>query len=209
VQRGGTAEPTRHLGRCVKEFAAVPTVAFGRVDRLPLQEWLSLRDSGLAGVLEDDILEEPERAARTLLDLGTLVNGYSTFAALEGSAPPWFLDLLRRGFPVARRSVGGDQRALTCEVLAGLWMRGGSVRSLRHVLEAQGLPPPGWLVRWLIALRSVHLRSRMKSWDAVSYALGFGSGDALRKVMKRLTGRPPRDVTAEHLLSLFLSRLRR
>lgn len=86
---------------------------------------------------------------------------------------------------------------------AELWMPGASARSLRRALARQGLPRPGWLLRWLVALRAVSLHGQggYELWR-VAHELGFDSAEALSRRIKRLTGRAPRKLSVEDLLKL-------
>jgi AraC-like DNA-binding protein len=78
---------------------------------------------------------------------------------------------------------------------------------LRRALHRDDLPAPRWLLRWLVALRAVslHRRGEMKLWRT-AHELGYGSTEALSRRIKRLTGRPPRELSVEDLLQLLRDR---
>jgi hypothetical protein len=186
---------------------SVPVVIWGGAAEVPPEAWMKLRDAGVQGVISEgarasrgSIAFELGRAAGLSLPLDAI-------EALSPVVPPWGLRLLRKALPLAHRGLEDDgEGRLSVSLLADLWVRGGSPEGLTSALRRASLPPPGWMVRWLIVLRGVGLRSILPTWEAVAWELGFRSRRDLRRFVRRLTGRAPTEVSASHLEELFRAR---
>jgi transcriptional regulator GlxA family with amidase domain len=87
-----------------------------------------------------------------------------------------------------------------------------SPRTLRRTLGRAGLPAPEELLAWRRLLHAGRLLDDGRSADGVARTLGFSSGSALRKCLKRHTGLRPRELRRQGgftvLAALFLGRCR-
>jgi AraC-like DNA-binding protein len=70
-----------------------------------------------------------------------------------------------------------------------------SPRTLARVLRKDGAPSPGRLLLWGRLLRAAHLLAdRRSTVEQVAYLLGYSSGAALARALRRETGYPPGEV---------------
>lgn len=153
--------------------------------------------------------DHPAALAHVLVKEATLGSSLVALGRLEDQVPHWFLELLRRALPLVATGSGDTPISvgLDAATFAQLWVPGASPRSFRRALHRHGLPAPGWLLRWLTALRAVslHRRGEMKLWQT-AHEPGYGSTETLSRRIKRLTGRPPRELSVEDLLQLLRDR---
>jgi AraC-like DNA-binding protein len=70
-----------------------------------------------------------------------------------------------------------------------------STRSLAGALRKSGAPSPGRLLLWGKLFRAVHVLSDgHNTVEEVAYALGYSSGAALSRALRRETGHPPGEI---------------
>jgi AraC-like DNA-binding protein len=70
-----------------------------------------------------------------------------------------------------------------------------SPRSLTRTLSKQGAPSPGRILLWGRLFRATHmLVDRSATVEQVAYTLGYSSGAALARALRRETGYPPVEV---------------
>lgn len=87
-----------------------------------------------------------------------------------------------------------------------------SPRTLRRSLRGAGLPSAEELLAWRRLLHAARLLEDGRSADSVARALGFSTGSALRKSLKRHTGLRPGELRRQGgfgaLATMFLGRCR-
>lgn len=197
------------VARLAQLLAVLPNtvvVVCARVRPLAMRDTLALGRMGITHVVESDELASPYRLASTLRGCSALGRGYRAIESLANTAPRWCIDLLKKALPHTHRSPEGsqpDERGLTSTTLARLWLAGANRQQLARSLDAEGLPTPGWIARWLVVLRAVILLETGRSLEAVAFELGFSYRRKLRERAQRLIGRSPRDTDVDQLLRLF------
>jgi AraC-like DNA-binding protein len=199
----GAPEAIARLRRLLR---GVPLVAWATKKPLPPRIWIALRELGVTVVIQEGEDDHPFAIALALERALGAARGEVAVASLADALPGWVVNLLERAYPRAHRGlVDEGEPALTTEVLAALWMTGATPRQLRYRFAREGLPPPGWFCRWLIALRAASLREALGTWEQVAYVLEFDSSRDLRRFVRRLTGAPPSELTVERLVEFFRS----
>jgi AraC-like DNA-binding protein len=195
----------RSVARLTRWFPAMPILAFPSCRKLPAGAWLRLGAFGVSEVIGDDESERPYVIARRIRRFVASAGSVQVIETLEGVVPARWRALLTRAYPLAHRGASDEAYAtrLSVPLLAHLWMTGATRDQINAALRRDGLPPSGWLIRWLISLRAVMLRPARRTWEQVAFELGFGSADALRRFTKRFTGAAPSQLTAEDLTGLF------
>ena len=132
----------------------------------------------VAGV--DHGRRELRRAARRAL-ARALGRGVAT--AVQGRVDP----LLERSL---RRAVAGATVPMTPDNLAA--PEGVDAASLARRLRALGLPPIGRILRWGILLRAAAALDRDESTiETIALELGYSTGTALARALRREFGHPP------------------
>lgn len=128
----------------------------------------------------DDGRHDVRRAARRALARAL---GRQVGRAVRGRIPP----LLER---CLIRAIDGAIRPMTAEDLAE--PEGLDVGSLMHRLRSEGLPPTGRILRWGRLFRAAAALDRDEhSVEAIALALGYSTGAALSRAMRRDIGHPP------------------
>lgn len=201
----------RSVARLTRWFPGMPILAFPSCRRLPASAWLRLGALGVSEVIGDDQAEQPYVIAHRIRRFARSAGSLEVIERLEGTVPDRWRSLLTRAYPLAQRGLSDEAESahLSVPLLADLWMKGATRDQINAALRRDGLPPSGWLVRWLISLRAVMLRPARRTWEQVAFELGFGSADALRRFTKRFTGTAPSQLTAEDLVGLFHEAVRR
>jgi AraC-like DNA-binding protein len=184
-------------------------IAYLDEDAVPAEMVDVLMSLGCSRILVKGRDDHPAALAHVLVREATLGSSLAALDRLEGQVPHWFLELLRRALPLVATGSGDPPASvgLDATTYAQLWMPGASPRSFRRALHRHGLPAPGWLLRWLVALRvvSLHRQGETELWRT-AHELGYGSTETLSRRIKRLTGRPPRELSVEDLLELLRDR---
>jgi AraC-like DNA-binding protein len=119
-------------------------------------------------------------------------------ARVPPRARPWVWAALRSASPPA--SVVELARVAHC-----------TPRTLHRTFARAGLPPADELLAWGRVLNAARLlHDRPRSVHALALSLGWSSGSALRKTLRRLTGLLPGEVAAagglRHVAELFMAR---
>lgn len=197
----------RDVSQLSRRAPHVSIIAYPSHCQLAPQTWLDLRDAGVQGVIDGVMVRTPFQIAQLLRRLGPMGRTLQALRLLENQVPTWCVRMLERALGSSNRGpCGYGSGRLSVGQLTDLWVVGGSESGLRSALRRAGLPPPGWLVRWLTALRAVTLASFLDGWETVAYELGLSSRRDLRRMVKRLTGQPPTQLTVRDLITLFRSR---
>lgn len=178
----GGAFAGAEIRRLRERAPAVEVVALADFTRIPAAEVFML---ALLGVRDVVCTSEGDAAARVAAAVEANLNRGALEAvvrALGERGPPsvhrWLAPVLLSAAGVA--SVPELARAALC-----------STRTLRRSLDAAGLPPPEELLAWRRLLHAARLLDDGRSADSTARALGFSTGSALRKCLKRLTGLRP------------------
>lgn len=128
----------------------------------------------------DDSRTEVQRAARRALARAL---GRQVGRSVHGRVPP----LLER---CVVRAIYGATLPMTPEDLAE--PEGIDVGSLRRRLRSAGLPPTGRILRWGQLFRAAAALDRDEmSVEAIALGLGYSTGTALSRALRRDVGHPP------------------
>jgi AraC-like DNA-binding protein len=160
----------------------------------------------MLGVRDIVCTTEPDAPARVAAALAAHLNQgamETLVQALASAVPPplhrWLGPFLLSARGAA--TVSELARAALC-----------SPRTLRRTLRRAGLPTPEELLAWRRLLHAARLLDDGRSADGVARTLGFSSGSALRKSLRRHTGLRPRELCRQGgftaLAALFLDRCR-
>jgi hypothetical protein len=159
---------------------------------------------GVVGFL--DLEDGPEWVAERLRMIPGLSVACAAIDSLAGIVPERWCALLMRALPYAHRGdVEGGEPALSASGLASLWLAGATADSLASALSRDTMPPPGWIVRWLICLRIATLKPRVVNLSTLAFAMGFPSEDSMRRYVRRFAGVPPTGLVLEDLTSRLRS----
>lgn len=191
--------------RWLRERApALEVVALADFTRCPPADAFSL---AVLGAREIICTTEPDAPARVASALAAHLNQgamESVVQALACDVPPQLHRWLGP-FLLSARGAGTVSelaRAALC-----------SPRTLRRTLRGADLPAPEELLAWRRLLHAARLLDDGRSANGVARTLGFSSGSALRKCLKRHTGLRPRELCHQGgfsaLAALFLGRCRR
>ncbi len=195
-------------GEAITRIAAIasaaPVLAVGNSGSLSLSEWLAVRDTGVQSVVLIDTVDPLEELTAALRSALTGQEMEEVLSCLGDFLPEWCCRLLRRAIPWAHRGLPDDGvPAMNPDSLASLWMRGAHAGQLHYILKKEGLPPAGWLIRWMILTRAVSEVERGSPTQGVAFALGFGSGKALDNYARRFSGTGIRKLTRSSMVDLF------
>jgi hypothetical protein len=192
------------LVESVDRCAPIPSVIAGPSVALTAHEWFRLGRSGVREVvLDTDSALDVARRLR-------MASGLSEAILLIDSLPDWIDDhwkeLFVRALPHAHRG-SASEPPMSTAVLADLWMRGASARQLAWRVSRDFGFPPGWLVRWLIAVRAFGLSHTRGGWNSVVVELGFRRRSNLRSFIVRLAGCELEELSLDLMLRLFVRRV--
>ncbi|HSJ24703.1 MAG TPA: hypothetical protein VK929_08560 [Longimicrobiales bacterium] len=188
-----------------------PVVAYPSGRDFPIDGWIKLARHGLMNVIEEPKDQIAGEVAELILDACGLAHAYATVGRLAGLgiSRDW-IDFLQKIFLDAHRALPDDGKlSLSVPRMAELWIRGSKPHHLQDSLRMDGLPPAGWIARWLIALRCVTLKPVLGTWESVAIRMGFESYRDLSKFIQRLTGHGPAKLSSEQLLTMFRGRTKR
>lgn len=200
---GGACTDLQAIGRFLEICPSVPVIVYASGSEISPRGWMALWSSGVEEVIDAEEDTSAFTIACRLRGFAGVMDGRRVITRLQDAMPHWCLRLLLRALPIARR--GPNDGKMTSSLLASLCWKGAAPHHLNYRLRRDGLPSAGWLVRWLVCLRAVGLRSHRPNWEAVALELGFGRVEELRVYVHRLCGRAPTKVTEEWLLALFQS----
>jgi len=199
----------RPIERLVGRLPSTPIVVYAAEEELDLHAAHHLGRIGVPKVIRKGVDDDPERLADTLVQVAAFGSGMRALEEVSRGLPDPFVRLLRKGYRAARMPENPRTGRLTAATLCGLWMAGAHRSTAAAALRQAGLPPPGWLARWLVGLRAVaQLGNPGARPEGVARALGLPSAAALRELLRRLTGRPTRGVRTEDLVRAFRDRCR-
>lgn len=204
----GRAEVRRRIEAVVRAHPRSAVLLYPSGSCLSLQEAIELSRVGVVASLAH--ADGPEWMASRLRVAGSLADGYVLIDSLVDLLGARYVALLRAALPVAYRNGNiEDEPALSVSRLAALWLPGAQAYHLDRELRREGLPAPGWIVRWTIALRATLLRTRSASWESVAVEIGFRNREKLAEFLKRLAGKPPSALRGEDLVHLFREKVGR
>lgn len=188
----GGAFAASEIRRLRERVPGLEMVALGDLTRCAPSDAFTL---ARLGVREIVCVRERDAAARVAAALATHLNRGAmeeTVASLSGRVPISLLRWLQPFLlsPGEGATVGELARGARC-----------SPRTLRRALRAAGLPGPDEMVAWRRLLHAGRLLDDGRSADSVARAMGFSTGSALRKCLKRHTGLRPGDLRREGALA--------
>ncbi len=200
-----TPADSGEVERALHAFPNVPTLLYMKSGEVHPERILELGRLGVTGVVEWGRNDRPSVLAELLLRSWGGGRGQQLLSALLLRLPGEFHSLVRRAYLEVGVRGGRD---LTVDRFTWLWRPGAHRTTLALATRRYGLPSPGWLVRYLVALRAAEALSNPGSTvSQVALGMGFDSDAALREFFRRLAGRPPSAVTPEFLLSLLDRRI--
>ncbi len=182
-----------------------PILLVAGTGELSPRDWMRAGEMGVAELILDEEDSNAVAIARRIRSVSGVSLALGVIRSLEGQVPTQWVRMLERGLVHARRATA-DDAGLSTELLADLWNRGSSRAQLQWYLQKDGDWTPGWLVRWLICLKALSLRSVRPSWARVASDLGFSRKEDLRAYVRRFTGVREDELTAERLKDAFLRR---
>ena len=199
----GGALAAAEIRRLRERAPTLEVVAVADFTRCPPADAFSLAVLGVREIVCTTESDAPARMAAALaahLNQGAME---TLVQALESDVPPplhrWLGPFLLS--TCAAATVCELARAALC-----------SPRTLRRTLRGAGLPTPEELLAWRRLLHAARLLDDGRSADGVARTLGFSSGSALRKCLRRYTGLRPRELCRQGgfaaLAALFLGRCR-
>lgn len=199
-ERPGPPELDSLLGR----FPSLSVVAYLDPREASGELMLHLNRDGVRALVLFGIDDDPVVLRKTLTSVLFLHTLEGLRDLLEGRLHGLLHALVR---PLLQQS----PRGLTVELLARRHY-GACGRTLRRHLRDADLPPPSRLIGWCRVFHAVRLLADPgRSARSVADVLGFSSGSALCRSVKRYSGLPPSELLAhggvDHLVDLLASEL--
>lgn len=180
-----------------------PILAYPSGREISATAWMRLFQHGVQDVIEAPQDQMPAEIAYRIINIGGLSHNQVIDSLAECGVPDHWLRFFRKAFLHAHRQLDQGEPSLSASRMATLWMPGARDHQLQDALRSQGLPPAGWIARWLIVLRAVTMKPVANTWKCVAVDLGFEDQRHFRRFVRRLTDLPPTDLDTELLISLF------
>jgi AraC-like DNA-binding protein len=192
------------VAELLRALPGLPLVVYGDFSRRPASDCLALFEAGVRLTLTLGVDDGPEQI-RALIARAEGRRVLAPAAALLHAA-----HLPRRAVRVMEFLFRESHRHLRAADLAAHC--GCSVRTLERYLGEAGLPAPGSLIGWSRLLHAASLLDdRSRTLENVAAALGYSSGAALRKSLRRHAGLTPGELSrrggAAWLAERFLARV--
>jgi len=208
VDTSAFSPPSRTVGVVGQVRRVAPTkpilLLTGAGDLSP-RDWLKVAETGIAELVLDEEYTSAAALASLIRSVSGVSLGLEVIQSLDGQVPTRWVRVLERALPHSRRATP-DDAGLSAALLADIWNRGATPAQLAWHLKRDGEWTPGWLVRWLICLKALSLKTVRPSWVTVATDLGFARRDDLRAFVQRLSGRREDQLTEEWLRDAFVGK---
>lgn len=184
-----------------RNLPSLPVALYCQLTAQAAREILVLARAGAGAVLLRDVDDTPPMLRRLLREASSRRVAYESLAELRDLIPDHIAPMIEHLLVEASTatSVGSAASAF-----------GINRKTLVNQFAAARLPPPSIMISWSRLLLATRLlEDAGRSVEQVAVAMGFGSGTALRNMLKRYVGLRPAAVRANGGMRHVLECLRR